>query len=61
MKLRFGSTLEIQLGDGGVMCVCEVILLGVSFSKSKLRLPWIGSMSPNSLTKIRINFSMLSG
>lgn len=36
----------------------EIILLRVSFNKSKLRVLWIESMSPNSLAKILINFSI---
>lgn len=36
----------------------EIILLRVSFNKSKLRVLWIESMSPNSLAKTLINVSI---
>ena len=42
---------EIQLSERDVTD-SGTLLSGVSFNISKLRLLWIGSMSPNSLAKI---------
>lgn len=40
------------------MTCSETVLSGVSFNLLKLRVLWIGSMSPNSLAKIIMNFSV---
>lgn len=56
VELCFDIIFEIHLGEGEVSIKLSV--LGVLLNKLKPRVLWIGLMSPNSLAKILIHFSI---